>query len=35
MADEVPHLATAVNGDEGHQLARLLDGYAAAQVARV
>jgi SAM-dependent methyltransferase len=35
LADEVSHLATAVDGDEGHQLARLLDGYAAAQVARV
>jgi C-methyltransferase len=35
MADEVSHLAAAVDGDEGHQLARLLDGYAAAQVARV
>src|SRR5260370_17341728 len=35
MADEVSHLAAAVDDDEGHQLARLLDGYAAAQVARV
>src|SRR5260370_26084066 len=35
MADEVSHLAAAVDDDEGNQLARLLDGYAGAQVARV
>lgn len=35
MADEVSPLTGAVDGDEGRQLARLLDGYAAAQVARV